>query len=236
MALSKTTQGSMSVIGHFPKGEFADQGVTTGLGLDLNAEIYPVNELGVGINFGGSIYDQSARNIPFSYYSDLITITERVENTIVHGHVFFKIKPLAAIQKKYNVQPYLEGLVGFKNLQTTVSLYNENCYDSPETDYDECEIASSVINTPESQNSTAWSYGIGGGLEVAFPNNNQRGNSGNIFFYLGGRYLYGTKATYLKEGDIEFSDPDDGPVESTFNWNESETDLLQVNVGIGVQF
>ena len=69
-----------------------------------------------------------------------------------------------------------------------------------------------------------------------FPNNNnKKGDSGNLFFYIGGRYLYGTEAVYLKEGDIEFSDPEDGPVESTFNWNQSKTDLLQINIGIGIK-
>ena len=79
---TQTADGSFSVIGHFPKGEFKDQGVTTGLGLDLNAVIYPIHELGFGLNLGGSIYDQSERSIPFSYYSDLITITEKIENTL----------------------------------------------------------------------------------------------------------------------------------------------------------
>jgi len=233
---AQTADGSISVIGHFPKGEFRDQGVTAGLGLDLNAAIYPIHELGFGLNLGGSIYDQSERSIPFSYYSDLITITERIENTILHGHMFFKIKPLAGMQKKYNIQPYVEGLVGFKNLQTNVSLYSENCYDDPDTNYNECEIASSIIDTPESQNSTAWSWGVGSGIEIIFPNNNnKKGDSGNLFFYIGGRYLYGAEATYLKEGDIEFSDPEDGPVESTFNWNQSKTDVLQINVGVGIK-
>ena len=236
MLFTQTGDGSFSVIGHFPKGEFKEQCVTTGLGLDLNAELYPVPELGFGMNLGGSIYDQSERSIPFSYYSDLITITERIENTIFHGHLFFKIKPLAGIQKKYNIQPYVEGLVGFKNLQTNVSLYSENCYDDPDTSHNECEIASSIIDAPESQNSTALSYGVGGGIEIIFPkNNNKKGDSENLFFYIGGRYLYGAEATYLKEGDIEFSDPEDGPVESTFNWNQSKTDLLQINVGIGIK-
>ena len=115
LILNQTAEGSVSIIGQFPKGEFSEQGVTPGLGLDLNLAIYPVNELGFGLNFGGSIYDRSERSIPFSYYSDLITITEQIDNTIFHGHVFFKIRPLASVQGKYNIQPYVEGLVGFKN-------------------------------------------------------------------------------------------------------------------------
>ena len=136
---SQSADGSVSVIGHFPKGEFKAQGVTTGLGFDLNATMYPVNELGFGLDFGGSIYNQAERNIPFSYYSDLITITERIENTILYGHMFFKIKPLGGMREKYNIQPYLEGLVGFKNLQTNVSLYSENCYNDPDTNHNECD-------------------------------------------------------------------------------------------------
>ena len=106
--IAQTADGSISVIGHFPKGEFRDQGVTAGLGLDLNAAIYPIHELGFGLNFGGSIYDRSERSIPFSYYSDLITITERIDNTILHGHMFFKIKPLVIEKiKSEHLIPYL---------------------------------------------------------------------------------------------------------------------------------
>ena len=57
-----------------------------------------------------------------------------------------------------------------------------------------------------------------------------------LLFFINGRYLWGGHTKYLKEGSIIYSDPDDGPVQTTFNWNESKTDLLQLNLGISVYF
>ena len=218
---------SIGVLGLLPQNEFKDAGVTSGIGIDFNGVWYPINGMGVGLNFGGSIYDKSSREIPFSYYSDLITITEETENNILYGHLFFNVLP-----QWFRFRPSIEGLVGFKTLQTKTALYNHNCYDNPDTSYDECEIASSLIDTPESKNSTALSYGWGVGLEVVLNQSNTVDENGALSFFINGRYLYGNEASYLKAGDITFSDPEDGPVESTFNWNESKTDVFQITFGI----
>jgi len=46
----------------------------------------------------------------------------------------------------------------------------------------------------------------------------------------------GAKAKYFKKGSITFSDPEDGPVKTSFNWSESKTDVLQIVVGINISF
>ena len=225
---SQNFGGNIGLIGQFPQGEFKDEGVTTGLGLDINAMYYPVDELAFGLNLGGSIYDYSERQIPFSYYTDLITITEKTSNNIGFGHLFFRIIPFQG-----NIRPYFEGLFGAKNLYTTTELVNENCHDDEGTDYDDCQIAES---TNASDNTL--SYGFGGGLEIDLTTlkNEEGETNGALSFFINGRYLWGGEAKYLKEGSIQFTDPQDGPVQTTFNWSESKTDLLQLTIGVSIYF
>ena len=51
-------------------------------------------------------------------------------------------------------------------------------------------------------------------------------------FYINCRYMIGAKAEYLKEGSITFSNPSDGPVQTTFSPNESKTDVMQISLGL----
>ena len=218
--------GNISLIGHLPQGEFKDQGVTAGYGLDINAMYNVVDELAFGLNVGFSVYDNSKRSIPFNYFSDLVHITEETTNSIGYGHLFLKIVPFQT-----KVRPYFEGLLGFKNLNTKTELYNEDCYDNPDTQHDDCEIASS---TNASDN--ALSYGLGGGLEIFITSfNNEEEDVGKVSFFIGLKYLWGGEAEYLKEGSITFSDPEDGPVETYFDWNKSNTDLMQINLGLHIE-
>ena len=61
-------------------------------------------------------------------------------------------------------------------------------------------------------------------------------SAGDLSFFINARYLMGAKAKYLKEGSITFSDPQDGPVQTSFNWTESKTDLLQLSIGLSIYF
>ena len=227
---STAIEGNIGLMGLWPKNEFKNQGVPVGLGLDFNGLIYPVQELGFGINLGMSQYGHSKRSVPF-YFSDLVVMTEETKNNILSGHLFFKLTPF---NTKWNVQPYIEGLIGFKNLNTETILYNENEIDDPNTLTDEREIAAST-----NANDTAFSYGYGVGIDVLLTksfNKNTNQKTSSLFFFLNGRYLFGGEAQYLKAGDIEFSDPAEGPVTTTFNWNQSTTDLLNISLGLSLRF
>ena len=219
----------IALIGQLPKGEFKDEGVPTGFGLGINGLWYPSKQFGLGLNVGISQYGNSERQIPFSYYTDLITITEKTTNDLAYGHLLLKIIPFQG-----NVRPYFEGLWGMKNLSTTTELTNNNCYDDNETSYDDCEIASS---TNYSDNS--FSYGGGGGLEISltsFGGDEDSGIEGVLSFFINARYMIGAEAEYLKEGAITFSDPQDGPVQTTFDPSTSKTDVLQISLGLNFNF
>ena len=116
-----------------------------------------------------------------------------------------------------------------KNLNTSTELIAVNCIDNQDTAHNDCEIASS---TNASDN--ALSYGGGAGLEVTLTSFEENENNfiGTLSFFINARYLLGVEAEYLKEGDITFSDPEDGPVQTTFNFSESKTDVLQISLGL----
>ena len=218
--------GGISIIGQIPQGEFKNEGVPSGFGIDLYGLWYPAKELGIGLNIGGTQYGSTKRQIPFSYYSDLITITEKTTNNLGYAHLMFRIIPFHG-----NVRPYFEGLLGTKFLTTNTELLNNNCNDNIITeDYDDCEIASST---------NAWdntfSYGIGAGIDItllSIGEENDGFSAGRLSFFINTRYLMGDEATYLKEGSITFSNPEDGPVQTTFNPSKSKTDVLQISIGL----
>tara|TARA_Y100001970_G_scaffold289953_1_gene421908 strand:- start:282 stop:1028 length:747 start_codon:yes stop_codon:yes gene_type:complete len=222
---SQNLNGNIGLMGQFPRGEFKEEGVNTGLGIDLNFMYYPVKELAFGLNLGGSNYGYSERKIPFSYYSSAVTITEKTSNEIFQGHLFFRLVPLQT-----NIKPYFEGLIGLKNLSTRTELVSDNCN---EEEYDNCQIAEST-----NASDTAISYGIGSGLEIKLLDieNEEDNLSGELSFFINGRYFWGASTEYLKQGSFDFTDPSEGPVETSFNWSESKTDLLQVTIGVSFQF
>ena len=65
----------ISLIGQIPKSEFKEEGVPTGFGLDLNGLWYPVEELGFGLNLGGTQYGSSKRSIPFNYFTLQVSLS-----------------------------------------------------------------------------------------------------------------------------------------------------------------
>ena len=216
----------IALIGQLPKGEFKDEGVPTGFGLDINGLWYPSKQFGLGLNVGISQYGNSERQIPFSYYTDLVTITEKTTNDLAYVHLLVRIVPFHG-----KVRPYFEGLLGMKNLFTSTKVISENC---PEEDEDTCEIASST-----NYSDNAFSYGGGGGLEItltSFGGDEDSGIKGVLSFFINARYMIGAEAEYLKEGAITFSDPQDGPVQTTFDPSTSKTDVLQISLGLNFNF
>lgn len=229
--LSWNVEGHVGVMGQWPKGELKIQEVPTGWGLDLNGIGYPVDQLGFGLNVGYGQYGSASRQVPFNYFSPGVTIEEKTTNSIGHGHVFFRFSPF---NKKWTFQPYCEGLIGLKHFSTKTAMSSNNCVDNLETDHDDCEIASST-----NASDFVFSYGWGVGLDIELTQINNKNNTTNqstLYFFINGRYLWGGEAQYLKEGGIEYSDPNDGPVQAYYNWQTSTTDIMQFVLGLGLKF
>jgi len=219
--------GNIGLIGHFPQGEFKQEGVTTGLGLDINGMYYPVKKLAFGLNLGGSVYDYSEKQVPLSLTLPDIIVNKKTSKNIGYGHIFFRIIPFSG-----NIQPYMEGLIGAKNLYTTTEIENNNCYDNDE-DNDDCQIAESTT-----ANDYAFSYGVGGGLEIKLTTmkDEEDNPSGTLSFFLNGKYLWGTEAEYLTRGSIVEDTDVHGHTTVTLMPSESRTDLFQLTLGLSIYF
>ena len=127
---------------------------------------------------------------------------------------------------------YGEGLLGFKNLNTTTKLFSQsnNC-DNPETDVNECELASDT-----NASNTAFGYGVGGGIEVVLTSmkDDDGDQVGTLSFLVSAKHLWGGDVQYLKEGAITVTpDPDgiDFP-NVNYDFSQSRTDVMHYNIGI----
>jgi hypothetical protein len=195
-----------------------------GFNFDIGYNFVPL-PIVAGISAGGIRYGSESREIPYSYYTDLVTLEEKTSNEILMVHLLLRLQPVTG-----KVRPYLDFLFGFKYLYTETSIRDEDNND------EEDEIASS-INLDDS----ALSKGLGCGLKIKFYSWNNLHNSpeNGLFINIGSRYLWGDNAEYLnvkKDGWIEISDPEEGPVTTTLHPDNSKTDLLIFQIGISIIF
>ena len=193
-----------------------------GFNINLGYNFVPLPII-AGINLDFLTYGSEKRKIPYSYYTDLVTLIEETSNNIVMGHLLLRSQP-----SKGNIHPYWDGLIGFKYLYTETSIQGED---------EEDEIASS-INIDD----FAFSYGLGCGIMMQLLNKSDKcvkSNARSLLITIGSRYLMGSNAEYLnvkKEGWIEISDPDEGPVTTILHPDNSKTDLLTFQIGFSILF
>jgi len=226
ISFSQYFGGNISIGGAFPQGEFDAQEVPSSFAIDLNALYYLNDYAAFGFNFGGSQYGYTEREIPFNQWVALGLI-EETRNSMLYGNLLLKILPF-----KGPVKIYGEGLLGFKNLNTTTKLFSQsnNC-DNPETDVNECELASDT-----NASNTAFGYGVGGGLEVVLTTmKDDEGNKvGALSFLVSAKHLWGGDVQYLKEGAITVT-PDPNGIDFpdiNYDFSQSRTDVMHYNIGL----
>jgi opacity protein-like surface antigen len=141
------------------------------------------------------------------------TISERVttSNLILLPHFVLRAQPRSGL-----IRPYVEGLIGLKYLFTETDI--PTGYDPIDDDYTETEINLS---------DTAFSYGVGGGLQIS-PT---RDRESRFMLDLGVRWLRGGRAEYLREGSIR-----DVNGSVVYDVLSSRTDTLAVQVGVTYRF
>tara|TARA_Y100001970_G_scaffold281918_1_gene393696 strand:+ start:957 stop:1679 length:723 start_codon:yes stop_codon:yes gene_type:complete len=224
LSFSQYFGGNISVGGALPQGEFKDQEVPNSFAIDINALYYINDYAAVGINLGGSQYGFTEREIPFNQWV-AVGLIEETRNNMGYGNLLLKIIPF-----KGPVKIYGEGLIGLKNLNTTTKLFSQgNSCDDPETDIDECEIASDT-----NASDTAFGYGVGGGIEVVLTQMKDEGgnSSGTLSLIVSAKQLWGGDVQYLKKGGITVTpNGNDFPI-INYNWNQSRTDVMHYNIGV----
>ena len=203
-------QGDITVVVGFPQGEFEDHVDNAGVGLNFFAGLgLGRSPFVIGLDGGFLIYGFERRSEPFSTTIPDVYVDVETSNAIAMGHLLLRVQPPTGF-----VQPYVDGLVGFKYFFTETSIRDEDDYDYT--------IASST-----NFDDAALSYGFGGGLDVAI----HQGRKNMVLINVGARYLFGTEAEYLQEGSIERRN---GRV--TYIVDRSETNLLITQLGITLKF
>ena len=157
--------------GGFPLNEFQEQNPTTGFGVNLKAffPFAPKVPVYIGLDFGfqgmGSRSVVETANVAITIANNTknipITFDIGTSNNLINGHAVLKAKlPLPL------VQPYAEGLIGFKHFYTRTSI-NDIRSTSTFINVDELRRNSEIAGQTLQQ-STALSYGFGGGFQVMF--------------------------------------------------------------------
>jgi len=195
-----------------PQGEFKDNVGSIGGGITGQVSWSPSQRMpfSVGLNLGLLIYGSESRREPFSTTIPDVTVQVNRTNNLMNFHFLFRIIP-----QKGDVRPYLEGLFGGAYLFTQTKIENTSGGE---------EIASSV-----NFDDYAWNYGGGGGLMFCVHREKEPelGKISEIFIDLNARYLYGTRADYLREGSIKNL----GGGKIGYDIVRSTTDLITIHLG-----
>lgn len=161
---------------------------------------------------------------------DVIDLPLRIvtNNTIIGGGAVFRANaPVSGA-----VEPYVQGLIGFRRIATTVRVYDE----SDEGFFDTDEDGEITHSTPLQD--WVFSYGAGAGMQIKLGS--------NVFLHLGANYLFGGEAEYYTRDDIKrfefrFSgnnfDPGDvngDDFELDSEPSRSRVPMIQGNVGVTI--
>jgi len=224
--------GNMSFAVAVPQGEFSDNVTNNGYGVDVDGGWYVFNgPIALGLTIIGAQYGRLTRNIPYSYFSSAVTITETTQSGILVLNPY--VRPTMRLGD-FNFYTKLFG--GYQILSTETKIQNDDQIINSNNENDDAPeyIARSTIATDG-----AFNYGFGLGLRFRLFRGRKQPDgsiSSPTLINLELKWSKGGEAEYLnagKEGSIEFSDPADGPVTTTFYPEKSKTDLFTISIGIG---
>lgn len=208
---TKAQQASINVSLVFPQGEFGKQVDNIGFGLSgefMFLSPKPRSPFGVGINLGYYVYGNESRSEPMWNIPEVSLKVDRTNN-LANFHMIFELGLPSG-----RIRPYIQGLFGGQYLFTETSVKNES---------NEEEFASST-----NYDDWAWSYGAGGGISILLAGDPIT-EIGAIYLDFKGRYLFGSRAEYLKEGAVEVIGQ-----QVIYHPSKSKTDMLTVHVGVRI--
>jgi hypothetical protein len=186
-----------------PRGEFSENLTNNSYGAGVQGLVrIGSSPFLVGGDLALVIYGDESRRDP------TIPDTVTTSNFIFVPHFVLRAQPRSGF-----IRPYVDGLIGLKYLWTETSI--------PDISVD----GNAVTDTNLSD--TAFSYGVGGGLQIS-PTKERESR---FMLDIGVRYLRGGRAEYLREGSIR--EVNGKLVYDVFS---SRTDVLAVQVGVTVHF
>jgi hypothetical protein len=163
-------------------------------GIELSGMIFDAETIDYTVNIGGFFEDYELKT----------------NNSIFLGHAVFRFAPTIT----FPIRPYIDGMVGFKNLYTRTKLINLD-------DLDQDNNEDSRIDSGD------WAFSYGGAIGFQF---NIFGNPA-ITLDLRCAYLPGTNASYLVRKAGSDNEVFDEPIDA-FEEKSSITTLLMPQLGI----
>ncbi len=214
VSMAQTIGGSIVLAS--PQGEFRQHVDRFGYGLSAQATFSSpgaFNPVTFGLHASYIIYGEESGARPLSYTIPDVTVDVNRKNSIANLHLLMVVSPFPG-----PIKPYMEGLAGGSYIFTTTDV---------ESQYSNWDVFET-----NNYDDFAWSYGGGAGIMF----NLTPGGLGELASFsldLKVRYLFGTEAEYLREGDIHIN-PDNGSV--YYDVSRSETDLLTFQLGVIASF
>ena len=230
--LPNNIYGNISFSVAVPQGEFSNNVTNNGYGVDLDGGWYVFNgPIALGMSIIGPQYGRLTRNIPYSYFSSAVTLTETTQSGILVLNPY--IRPTLRLG---DFSFYTKLFGGYHILSTETKIQNDDQVNNSNNENDDAPeyIAKSTVSSDG-----AFNYGFGLGLRFRLFRGRKQPDgsmSSPTLINLELKWSKGGEAEYLnagKEGSIEFSDPADGPVTTTFYPEKSKTDLFTISIGIG---
>jgi len=216
----------LKVLSGIPVGQFGDHiGPTVWGGSFYGSYHLKGTPFAIGAQIGAAKYgSDDPADIP-GYPLEPSTGTNFTYNMYL-SHVILRYEP-----PQSRITPYLEALVGVKWLLTKQYLGTTTLtpvYTGTTFMMIDSKDSVTVLSR------VALSYGLGGGfrLHLFELSRNRGGNKGpvSVDLNLQGRYLFGGKAGYLREGAISFEDN-----QRQLDIHRSRTDMLLFNIGISLE-
>ena len=220
--------GSLSLLIAKPQGDFSNHVTNNGYGLDIDGGYrFGSSPFAIGLNLAFTTYGKLERKIPFSYFSDMVKLTETTESKIMILDPYLK----ASLYFTRNVSVYVKGFGGYQFLNTSTTLKNDDQIEGDRgDDTDKPYIAKSDVFKDG-----AFNYGYGVGMRFPIPFMSGKGKKPVINIEC--KWSTGGEAEYLnagKKGSIVFSNPADGPVTTSYFPEKSNTDLFNISIGVGI--
>lgn len=213
--------GGINFMVGFPQGEFKKNVDRAGVGLNAQFLLWTPNSqmpASAGLNIGFMNYGSETRTEPFSTTIPDVMVDVSRSNNLVNFHFMFQISPFEG-----PVKPYAEALFGGAYLFTSTEIKSQGHYND--------EVASTT-----NFSDWAWSYGGGGGFLIKLYENEKTKEEGemklsSLWLDLKARYLFGSEASYLKEGSVEIFNG-----RAYYQESRSKTDLFSIHLGVVAEF
>lgn len=188
----------------FPQGEFKNNVDRIGFGGsgEISFSPIPLAPYAFGLNVSFVNYGNETRRVPLSTTIPDLTVDVNRSNNIIGGQAFLRL-----LVPTGPFRPYVDILGGVNYLYTQTTLTERFSGDEKITDTNISDWA--------------FTYGAGAGMMFLLSAENE------LFLDLKVRYLKGTAAEYLSEGDVQIVN---GNV--VYNTRKSQTDLVTVHIGI----